>query len=147
MIKSLDSTKEGVTMIRSSFRPMVIAAFALWSLADSSGQARAGIKIGVSVIDHDDGAQVVKVDGRLAKKMGLHKGDVITTVNGQDVKSANHFASVLAKNNTIRIVFERNGEIHKAWATRKRVVQTKGGGKTETITIEDGGEGDEPDDD
>lgn len=124
----------------STVKFFTCGAIALLGLVGGSGSAVAGIKIGVAVVDGPRGVVVdsTTANGTARQKMKMRAGDVLLTVNGKKVTSANQFAAELRRSNTIRVSWVRGGIVHRGWASNRVVT---GGGEEVVV----GGQGD-PDD-
>jgi S1-C subfamily serine protease len=136
-------------MVRSSVRLLMVGTVALAGVAILGGQARASIRIGVVLLDTFNGTEVTQVyAGSLARKMGLRTGAVLLSVNGEDVTSAEQFAGVLRKSNSIKVTWEKNGRTYRGWASKKVVTRPKvtpdGRTITEQMEVIEAGEGDPP---
>lgn len=124
----------------STVKYLACGAIALLCLAGGGGSATAGIKIGVAVLDSPRGVVVdsTTANGVARLKMKMRAGDVLLTVNGKKVTSANQFAAELRRSNTIRVSWVRGGRVYNGWASNRVVT---GGGEEVVV----GGQGD-PDD-
>ncbi|MCA9691406.1 MAG: trypsin-like peptidase domain-containing protein [Myxococcales bacterium] len=78
-------------------------------------------RLGVEVRDHAEGLEITGVDaGSLGARLGLQAGDVITSINGDRVRSAPDVAAALGRDrHRVEVAVQRGSSTHTAVIDRR----------------------------